>query len=270
MTIDRWLTTTTKRLASAGIGTARLDCLVLLGDVLEKQRSWLLAHPESIISEQPLRVLTEMVSRRQQHEPLAYIRQKTEFYGREFIINSTVLEPRPESETMIELLKKQPLPQQIIDVGTGSGALAITAKLELPDCNVIAIDIDPRCLVVARDNAKKHRVKINFLKGDLLSPLVSSQFSFCDSILLANLPYVPDSYQINEAAAMEPHHAIFGGEDGLDLYRNLFAQISTSKTKPTHIITESLPFQHTTLAAIARDYLTVETVDLIQIFQLKE
>jgi release factor glutamine methyltransferase len=272
--ISEWLRVATKRLQEAGVGTARLDALVLLEDATQKNRSWLLAHPEFVLNDATFHDLEELIARREKHEPLAYIRGKTEFYGREFRINHHVLEPRPESETMIDLLLARAKSEdirdkklRIIDVGTGSGALAITAKLELPGAEITAIDIDPSCLAVAQQNAQNLNANITFLQGDLLtplSPLDSNHMTF----LLCNLPYVPDSYHINEAALQEPQLAIFGGEDGLDVYRQLFDQARKSTQCPDCILAESLPFQHGTLAKVARahGYQQSQENDFIQVF----
>src|SRR5882757_1080566 len=125
MRVDDWLKQAQQKLETAGIGTARLDTLVLLEDELNKSRAHLLAHPELNLTPKNVQVLSEQLARRARHEPLAYLRGKTEFYGREFVVRPAVLEPRPESETMIELLKAADLPAKlrIADIGTGSGAL---------------------------------------------------------------------------------------------------------------------------------------------------
>ena len=163
-TVTIWLKEASSRLKQSGINTSRLDALVLLEDVFGKERSWLLANPETELTDSQLSRLDGFIERRLCHEPLAYIRHKSEFYGRDFFVDSRVLEPRPESETIIDVLKELPGLSQlvIIDVGTGSGALAITAKLELPNTEVIATDIDKNCLAVARQNAQNHNAKILF------------------------------------------------------------------------------------------------------------
>jgi release factor glutamine methyltransferase len=271
MNIEAWLNKSVRHLQAAGVGTARLDALVLLENATGKDRGWLLAHPESELEDKILRQLQQQVERRSRHEPLAYIRGKTEFYGREFIVSNAVLEPRPESETMIDLLKSLTLPDNatIIDIGTGSGALAITAKLELPDTTVTAADIDPKCLEIARKNAGKHGTDISFLQGDLLQPVLDAGYDLARTTLLCNLPYVPNGFNINTAAGHEPRHAIFGGLDGLDLYRTLFAQLADMPTKPLYICCESLPTQHKTLAHLARSrgLALATSEDFIQIFE---
>src|SRR3990167_8525558 len=159
MRLGDWLNSATALLETAEIGTARLDCMILLEDELGKDRSYLLAHPETPLQGASLKRLEMLCSRRIEHEPLAYIRGKTEFYGRDFYVDARVLEPRPESEAMIDLLKKFRLPvtTKIADVGAGSGALGITAVLEIPRATVDFYDIDPGCLDVAEQNAKKYK-----------------------------------------------------------------------------------------------------------------
>lgn len=276
-TTNHWLNKTTKKLEQAGVATARLDCLILLEDALGKERSWLLAHPDTLLLGASREQLDRQVERRAGYEPLAYIRGKSEFYGREFIVNAHTLEPRPETETLIQLLTELVSSEQramsnelvIADIGTGSGCIAITAKLEFPDAKVIACDISETCLNIARKNAEKLKADVEFYQGNLLEPVIAH----CSQItaLLCNLPYVPDSYHINESAMFEPRQAIFGGEDGLDLYRQLFSQLAGQKLKakrPKYVLTESLPFQHEALASIANTagYKLQKTDDFIQIF----
>jgi len=258
MTIGTWLTVAQQQLETAGIATARLDTLVLLEDCLGRDRALLLAHPEAELTAEQERVLQQQLVRRETHEPLAYIRGKSEFYGRQFYVDNRVLEPRPESETIIDILKPLITPDAdgaIIDVGTGSGALAVTAALELPEdsaLHVMAVDIDPGCLEVAMRNAQTLGADVALLQSDLLTQIPADEHIFA---LLCNLPYVPDNFQINTAAGHEPRLALFGGPDGLDYYRTLCAQAQARGTKkPRYILTEALPPQHEVLAAIAHDY----------------
>jgi release factor glutamine methyltransferase len=270
MTISIWLSYAKDKLETAGIATARLDTQLLLADQLGRDRSWLLAHLDTNITEETKLKLDMQLDERSRHVPLAYIRGKTEFYGREFLVDKRVLEPRPESETMIDVLKGLPVankPMTIIDVGTGSGALAITAKLELPKAKVTAIDNDPGCLEVARANADKHEVTIEFAQGNLLVPVANLEGDLV--VTLANLPYVPDNHEVNLAAMQEPRQAIFGGPDGLDLYKELFKQAMAMSTRPKYILTESLPPQHKQLQFIAArfGYLQTHEDDFIQVFE---
>ncbi len=271
MTVNDWLVSSQKQLEQAGIGTARLDALVLLEDVTGRDRARLLAHGEHELSSAELAKLAKLLTRREQHEPLAYVRTKSEFYGRNFIITPAVLEPRPESETMIDQLKKLPKSSdwpakpQIADVGAGSGALGITASLELSKAQVELLEIDPKALKIAQRNVDKYTADVPVIRSDLLT--TSRQDN---NVLLCNLPYVPDSHKVNQAAMHEPEIAIFGGPDGLDVYRKLFEQVKNLPKRPLFILTESLPPQHAALAAIASTagYELVETDDFIQVFRL--
>lgn len=271
MKINDWLIASQKQLTAAGISTARLDALVLLEDQLQLDRAYLLAHPEAELSPENSSQLAAKLTRRAQHEPLAYIRGFSEFYGRKFVVNKQVLEPRPESETIIELLKKlAPSAKHIADIGTGSGALAITAKLELPAADVSAVDIDEACLSVVELNAALHDVRISLAKGNVLEPFLAAD-TFKPDVLLCNLPYVPTNYEINAAAKHEPALALFGGADGLDLYRTLFEQSEQISVRPSLVLTESLPTQHASLQAIAlkHDYELQVADDFIQAFRLR-
>lgn len=261
-----WLAQATQQLKSAGIATARLDALVLLEDCLNTNRAHILAYPETVLTGKQQAILQAQLVRREAHEPLAYIRGKTEFYGRDFVVNKYVLEPRPESETMINLLKQLSFKQRIsvADIGSGSGALGITAALELPvKVDLSLHDIDPKTLMVAAQNAKLHNVAAQLIQSDLIK---NNNTNY--DILLCNLPYVPNDFRINTAAIHEPRVAIFGGPDGLDLYRELFSQLAKSHWKPSHIFTESLPPQHKELARIAEKngYKLAMSEDFIQVF----
>lgn len=280
MQVKDWLAAACTQLEAAGIGTARLDALVLLEDLLSKDRAAILAEPEQDLTPAQVAKLKKLLRLRAMHEPLAYIRGKTEFYGREFVISPAVLEPRPESETMIDCLKlavkssilhtKNLSNLAIADVGAGSGALGITAKLELEGGNYgvenVAVDlleIDQNARQVAKMNVDKYTTDIRVTESDLLA---SGKRQY--DILLCNLPYVPDEHIINRAAMHEPKLAIFGGPDGLALYRRLFEQVSKLPKRPLYILTESLPPQHDQLEQIAESsqYQLIRRDDFIQVF----
>lgn len=272
MTIDKWLKQAEKQLKTFGVATARLDCLVLVEDLLHTDRTQLLAHGNKTLASEQLKTLNAWIARRQNHEPLAYIRGRTEFYGREFVVSPDTLEPRPETETMIEMVKKLELPSKSMfaDVGAGSGAIGITLVLEIPDSTVDMFEISEPAILVAQQNIQKSaETHCHIIKSDLLE---AAQRSY--DIVVANLPYVPSGHTINQAAMQEPKLAIFGGTDGLDLYRRLFIQIATlpqfKVKKPKLIVTESLPFQHKELAKIAKQhgYKLIDNEDFIQVFGL--
>ena len=288
MRIEDWLKESEQYLSSHDVPTARLDALVLLEDSTGKERSWLLAHPEYDLSASQVASLQNLLSRRASHEPLAYVRGKIEFYGREFIVTSAVLQPRPESETMIDLLKQLPLftgkeghmstqnrdlparsnnaakTVKIADIGAGSGALGITAALELPNTSVELLEIDENAIEVAKMNVDLFTITISVIKSNLLA---NSKQAY--DVLLCNLPYVPDSHTVNKAARHEPDIALFGGPDGLDLYRKLFRQIDDLENKPLYILSEALPPQHAKLVEIAlkSGYKQLKSADFIQVFE---
>ncbi len=265
ITIYTWLGKTESILKAHKIETPRLDCIVLLEDATRKDRAWLLAHSEHVLSVSDVKKLDGFIARRITHEPLAYIRGKTEFYGREFDVDKRVLVPRPESEAMVELLTelvqndlilnqvqdgRTQRPLIVIDIGTGSGCLAITAKLELPKATVIATDISSQALSVARKNANNLGASITFEYADLL-PTANGQ---PPTVIIANLPYVPMNYPVNKATTHEPAVALFAEDNGLRIYAQLFGQIARTSSEPRFLITESLPAQHTSLTKLAAQH----------------
>ena len=264
MRLGQLLKTSEDALKTAGISSAHLDSLILLEDALHKDRAWILAHPETEVNEALARRMGRKIERRGTHVPLAYIRGFTEFYGRRFKVNRHVLEPRPESETMIELLKALHLRRPAVaDVGTGNGAIGITAALEIPGSLVDLYDISAGCVSVAKHNTHLHELHLHVRKMNLLSRPLRPY-----DVILANMPYVPDKWQINQAAMAEPKIAIFGGPDGLDVYRKLFTQLARFTWKPKYVFTEALPPQHEKLAAIAagHGFSLRQSDDFIQVF----
>ena len=263
-TIGGWLQSATTQLLAASIDTARLDACIILEDQLRTNRAHIAAHPEQPMTEADLSIINQKLTDRLAHKPLAYIRGSVEFYGRSFIVSEDVLVPRPESEQMIELVLKNPTPAaSVLDIGTGSGALAITTKLERPSWNVDGIDIDPSCISIAKLNATALGANVHFNKEDLAT---------CDlsgfDIILANLPYVPTDYPINKAASYEPGLALWGGTDGLDVFRQLFVT-TRRQTSPALLYTESLVDQHQALNDLAQShgYECIDEVALIQVFK---
>lgn len=164
-------------------------------------------------------------------EPIQYIMGYEEFYGRRFLVNKEVLIPRPETEELIyyalqrveKLFGEQKL--CLVDIGTGSGAIAVTMKLERPSCNVIATDIAKESLLVAEKNAAELGADVQFVEGDLLSPFIGEQRF---DVILSNPPYIPNGDIESMSVVVtehEPHRALFAGDDGLDLYRRMMEQL---------------------------------------------
>lgn len=265
MTIAEWLQASMVRLRNAGVDSPRRDCMVLVEDLLGKDRSWVNAHGEHELTDAQVTKLEQQIKKRLNRVPLAYIRGKVWFYKRFFTVNPHVLIPRPESESFITLIKNLDLKNPTIaDIGTGSGCLGITTALESPNATVDLYDIDNKALAVTQMNARQHRVSANFYQSDLLEKLRPIQYD----VLLANLPYVPDGVVTSPEIETEPKIALFSGKDGLDHYKKFWQQIEKLQQKPRYVLTESLEHQHKELEKQANTagYRLVTTDTLVQMF----
>ncbi|MGA3162273.1 MAG: peptide chain release factor N(5)-glutamine methyltransferase [Terracidiphilus sp.] len=203
--------------------SARRDAELLLTHTLKKSRAWLLAHGDEFLSDEFQPGYRELLERRRRGEPIQYITGEAEFYGLPFRVTPDVLIPRPETEHVVEKVIelatrfRQP---RIVDVGTGSGAIAVALAHKLPHAQITAIDISPRALAIARENAKRNGVVLHFLLGDLLAPVAGEMFE----IVVSNPPYVSAADRVTlsvEVRDYEPAQALFAGDDGLDVYRRL-------------------------------------------------
>ncbi|MEH7333343.1 peptide chain release factor N(5)-glutamine methyltransferase [Neobacillus drentensis] len=159
--------------------------------------------------------------------PVQYMIGSEEFYGRSFLVNEEVLIPRPETEELVyETLKrinKLGL-KKVVDIGTGSGAIAISLKLEQPALKVFASDIAEESLIVARENASRLEADVEFIQGDLLKPFMGGEFD----VVISNPPYIPTGDMVTMSEVVtehEPHRALFAGEDGLDFYRRFMHEL---------------------------------------------
>jgi len=234
MQIKQILKISTEKLKNC-VENSNFEAEILLGYFLCKSREWLTAHDEDEVGD--CEEFFGLVERRIGGEPLAYILGYQEFFGRKFSVNPSVLIPRPETEIIIEeALKFIHGKEKIIDVGTGSGAIGITIALEKPQTKVTLLEISSEALVVARANAENLKASVRFMQSADFFDQDLEQFE----IILANLPYIPTAEpQIQKSVLdFEPHLALFGGEDGLDHYRNLFARLSQAKFKPHVMICE--------------------------------
>jgi release factor glutamine methyltransferase len=202
---------------------ARRDAELLLMHTLERSRAWLIAHAEEELSGSLAAAYTALVSLRRKGEPIQYITGEAEFYGLPFLVTRDVLIPRPETEHLVEKaleLAGRVVSPRIVDVGTGSGAIAVALAHKLPCVQIAAIDISSRALAVAEENAKRNGVAVRFLLGDLLAPVAGERFE----IIVSNPPYVPTADRATlsvEVREYEPALALFAGGDGLDVYRRL-------------------------------------------------
>jgi release factor glutamine methyltransferase len=201
----------------------------LLRYVMKMERSQLHANMRDEMTNDQSNELKVLVEKHVNGIPVQHLIGYEEFYGRAFHVNEDVLIPRPETEeliynTLIRMKKSFDHSKPLIfaDIGTGSGAIAITMKLEVPSLNVYGSDLSSKALVVAKRNAEDLQAEINWVEGDLLQPFIQEGLHF--DLLLSNPPYIPIGELESLADVVkdhEPHSALFGGEDGLDYYRNL-------------------------------------------------
>jgi release factor glutamine methyltransferase len=203
--------------------SARRDAELLLTHTLKRSRAWLMAHGDELLSDELFLSYAELLERRRRGEPIQYITGETEFYGLPFRVTPEVLIPRPETEHLvekvIELAARFEQPR-IVDVGTGSGAIAVALAHEWLSAVITAIDLSSSALAIARENAKRNEVDLRFLDGDLLAPVAGE----CFEIVVSNPPYVPSGDRATlsvEVREYEPALALFAGDDGLDVYRRL-------------------------------------------------
>ncbi len=221
---------------------ARRDAETLLMHLLGKNRAWSLAHPDDELGYECAEQYIALLERRFAGEPLQYIFGETEFYRLPFRVTSDVLIPRPETEhaveKVIDLAAKFSHPR-IVDVGTGSGAIAVALAHELPEAAVTATEVSAAALSVARENAQRNAVaeRVKFLEGDLLEPVAGQQFD----IVVSNPPYVAEGDRESLAVEVrdyEPGQALFAGADGLDVYERLIPQAFASLAPGGYLILE--------------------------------
>jgi len=222
------------RLATAGVGSPRMNAELLLMFTLACDRAYLFAHPERELSAEEKARYEEALTQRARGVPAQYITGHQEFWGMDFIVTPAVLIPRPETEHVIETVlhlsnvvraSSPGSPTRIVDVGTGSGCVAIALARELPQSEVHATDISPAALEVAQANAARHQfeTRIRFHQTDLLQGLDPATFDF----VVSNPPYVGESEEDQvqlEVRKFEPRNAVFAGATGLEVIERLIPQ----------------------------------------------
>ncbi|HPT68823.1 MAG TPA: peptide chain release factor N(5)-glutamine methyltransferase [Syntrophomonas sp.] len=224
---------TTRYFLDKGISESRLEAEILLAHVLKKDRVYLYANYEAPVNMDERAIYKEYIKRRTKSEPIAYITGHKEFMSLDFEVSPQVLIPRPDTELLVETAIKATRDLnsvRIVDVGTGSGAIAVSLAYYIDQAEIYATDISLSALEIARRNAGCHNVDIDFRESDLLETFLVSQAegipcSF--DMIIANLPYVAETERETldpQVLDFEPHLALFAGEDGLDLYRQLIPQ----------------------------------------------
>ncbi len=242
-----------KKLTKVGINSAQLDSEILLSWSLSKTREWLIAHSLDELTQSQANLFNSLIARRLEHQPICYITNRIEFYGLDFYVDNRVLCPRAETELIVEqAIKRAPLNSSLIDLGTGSGAIAIAIAYHRKDLTITATEIASKALVVAKRNAEYILGKnnnIKFIKSNIWDD-INGKFD----TIVTNLPYVSTSYTPNMEPEVkkEPAIAIFGGgKDGLSLYRKFYDGMPSHTNPKTIVFHESDPWQHDKLKKLA-------------------
>ena len=232
MNIKELLNRSDQFLAEKGIESSRLDAEVLMADLLEMERINLYVKYDYPLKNAEINKYRKMIKQRAQRIPVAYIIENKEFMSLEFEIKEGVLIPRPETENLVETVInycrdneiKNP---QIIDVGTGSGAIAVSLAYYLSGAKVVGVDLSAKALKVARSNMEKHELseRMNILKSDLLSEFIKREIKGID-IIVSNPPYISkeEMEELPPEVKKEPKLALAGGKDGLEVYKKLIPQ----------------------------------------------
>jgi len=271
-------------LAAAGCDTPQLDAEVLLAHVLDRDRAWLYAHPEYALSLSQLSAGRSLVSQRASREPLAYLIGHREFYGLDFVVTPDVLIPRPETELLVERAIQWATAFScfgvIADVGTGSGAIAVTLAVHLPRAYVVATDTSPAALAVARRNATRHGVadRVFLIQADLLGPVTGlgplKRFAPLEGmaplagslgLIVANPPYLSHAELATappEVARWEPRAALDGGPDGLAVIHSLLAMASGRLAAGGTLLVEIGAHQGFDVLGLARRYFPQATLEI--------
>lgn len=227
MTIRTALLQGRQLLENATVAEPSLTAEVLLMHAISHERTvdraWLHAHSNDELSEMWWIHYGRYLHERTLGKPTQYITGRQEFHGREFRVSPDVLIPRPETEHLVEAVSARVRPgDRIVDIGTGSGAIAVTLALETA-ANVFATDVSAAAMAIARENARRLSAVVRFALGDLCEALADASFD----LVVSNPPYVPSREQSNlqrEVRDFEPTLALYGGEDGLEIYRRLIPQ----------------------------------------------
>lgn len=216
-------------LEAAGVDNPLEDGVSLLGQLLGMSRSGVMLERHRSLSPEQWNLYLSQLSRRARREPLQHILGVAYFYGLELRVTPAALVPRPETERLVELaleaLRNVPEPK-VVDVGTGSGAVALAIKAERPDAEVTAGELSAKALDVARDNAARLNLEVAFVRSDLLREPTLREAVAAADLLVGNLPYLPDADRswLSPEVRADPAEALFSGEDGLGHFRRLEAE----------------------------------------------
>jgi release factor glutamine methyltransferase len=253
MTISTWLKLATKQLKDTGITSARLDAELLLAETLRKPRTYLHAHLNEDIDPRRVDIANARLDLRLERVPLAYILGYKEFFGRKFRVTPAVLVPRPETEDLmtifLQLTEADIAPKTVIDIGTGSGILGITAALERPQFRTILSDVSTDALKIAEHNAAEHNVRVATVRQSLLTGHLEPL-----DYILANLPYVDPEWQTSPELRHEPARALYADDGGLALILKLIPQAARHLQPNGVLFLEADPEQHPRIIELAMQH----------------
>ncbi len=253
-----------KSLAQAS-SSPDLDARLLLEFALQKEHSYLLAHGDApLLAEQEIHYCN-LIRRAQKKEPIPYLTGSTNFLGLEFQVSPAVLIPRPETEQLVELALAWAQDRgriDVVDVGTGSGCIAVSLAVHLPAANLTAVDISHEALIIAEKNGRRHTPgRVTFLQGSLLRPLHSPP-----DLIVANLPYIGELEwtQVDDGVKWyEPTVALKGGADGLELISELLQQATTKLKTPGAIFLEIGWQQGQAAEHLAKKYFPLSEINVV-------
>ncbi len=264
MTLREAIVTASARLAALPqlAANANRDAETLLLHVLQAPRTLLFVDPHRELSSAEAAAYEHAVERRLRFEPIQYITGEQEFYGLPFHVTPAVLIPRPETELLVEaVLARVTATAQIVDVGAGSGAIAVALAKHLPEAALTAVDISEAALAIAKENAARNGVQMRFLQSDLLGAIPAEERF---DAIVANPPYVPESDRATlhpEVSEYEPALALFAGEGGLDIYRRLIPEAAV-RLKPGGLLAMEIGFgQREAVARLLEGWDAVEFLD---------
>lgn len=237
--------------ALRGSAIARNEAELLLALVLGTDRTAVIAHPEKELEAEQAHHITELFTRRRKGEPMGYLLGSVEFFGRMFHADSRALIPRSPTESLVEMALASLVTQKeetrvidtgivgwshplrdpgigittVVDCGTGAGCIAVSLGLENPELRVIATDVSKEAIALAKENAEHLEAGIEFRIGDALEPIADLAEPF---LLVSNPPYIPSDRSISkEVSGFEPHVALFGGEQGMEVTRRILTQVKS-------------------------------------------
>jgi len=255
--IKDWVAKASNQLKDIGIASHALDAEIILAHTLRKNRTYLHSHQDDILDPKNLEIANARLELRLDRVPIAYIIGHKEFYGRRFNVTPSTLIPRPETENIIDIVKELVSQRSLltdkinlVDVGTGSGCIGITIKLECPEIDVTLLDISQPAINIATKNSKLLKSDVKIIKSDLLT-----NYPLKANIIVANLPYVDSSWGfLSPELLHEPSIALYAEEQGLDLIFKLLDQSINTLHDSGYIILEAEPLQHSQIIKYAKKY----------------